>query len=363
MTTTAESATAARLHNPDIRGFASDNYSGVHPEVLAALAAANEGHQVSYGEDDYTARLQDLLAEHFGAGIESFPVFNGTGANVLALQSLLPRWGAVVCASTAHINMDENGAPERIGGIKLLHVPTPDGKLTPELIDREAWGWGDEHRAQPLAVSITQTTELGTCYTPEEVAAIAEHAHAKGMKLHMDGARLANAAAHLQVPLRAFTRDAGVDILSFGGTKNGLLFGEVVVALNPEAASGLVYLRKMNMQLASKMRFMSAQFIALLEDGLWLRSASHANAMATRLRAAVDSIDGVLPTQKTESNGVFAVLPEGVADRLRASFRFYDWNEAAREVRWMCSFDTTEEDIDAFAAAIRHELRDYRQGS
>lgn len=363
MTTTAESATAARLHNPDIRGFASDNYSGVHPEVLAALAAANEGHQVSYGEDDYTARLQDLLADHFGAGIESFPVFNGTGANVLALQSLLPRWGAVVCASTAHINMDENGAPERIGGIKLLHVPTPDGKLTPELIDREAWGWGDEHRAQPLAVSITQTTELGTCYTPEEVAAIAEHAHAKGMKLHMDGARLANSAAHLQVPLRAFTRDAGVDILSFGGTKNGLLFGEVVVALNPEAASGLVYLRKMNMQLASKMRFMSAQFIALLEDGLWLRSASHANAMATRLRAAVDSIDGVLPTQKTESNGVFAVLPEGVADRLRASFRFYDWNEAAREVRWMCSFDTTEEDIDAFAAAIRHELRDYRQGS
>jgi threonine aldolase len=263
----------------------------------------------------------------------------------------------VVCASTAHINMDENGAPERVGGIKLLHVPTPDGKLTPELIDREAWGWGDEHRAQPLAVSITQTTELGTCYTPEEVRAIADHAHSKGMKLHMDGARLANAAAHLQVPLRAFTRDAGVDILSFGGTKNGLLFGEVVVALNPEAAHGLVYLRKMNMQLASKMRFMSAQFIALLEGDLWLRSASHANAMAARLRAAVDTIDGVEPTQKTESNGVFAILPEGVADRLRQSFRFYDWDESAREVRWMCSFDTTEEDIDAFAAAIRHELR------
>ena len=356
MTTTAETAAGIRLHDPTIRGFASDNYSGVHPEVLAALAAANEGHQVSYGEDEYTARLQDVLEDHFGPGIESFPVFNGTGANVLSLQSLLPRWGAVVCASTAHINMDENGAPERVGGIKLLHVPTPDGKLTPELIDREAWGWGDEHRAQPLAVSITQTTELGTCYTPEEVRAIAEHAHSKGMKLHMDGARLANAAAHLQLPLRAFTRDAGVDILSFGGTKNGLLFGEVVVALNPEAAHGLVYLRKMNMQLASKMRFMSAQFIALLEGGLWLRSASHANAMAARLRAAVDTIDGVQPTQKTESNGVFAILPDGVADRLRTSFRFYDWNEAAREVRWMCSFDTTEEDIDAFAAAIRHEL-------
>ncbi|WP_427135579.1 threonine aldolase family protein [Pseudarthrobacter sp. S9] len=359
MTSTVETApasTAVRLHDPSVRGFASDNYSGVHPEVLAALAAANEGHQVSYGEDDYTARLQQLMEAHFGTGIECFPVFNGTGANVLSLQSLLPRWGAVICASTAHINMDENGAPERIGGIKLLQVPTTDGKLTPELIDGEAWGWGDEHRAQPLAVSITQTTELGTCYTPEEVRAIAEHVHSKGMKLHMDGARLANAAAHLDVPLRAFTRDAGVDILSFGGTKNGLLFGEVVVALNPEAAHGLIYLRKMNMQLASKMRFMSAQFIALLEGDLWLRSASHANAMAARLRAGVEGIPGVELSQKTESNGVFAVLPAGVADRLRKTFRFYDWNEAAREVRWMCSFDTTEEDVDSFIAAIRREL-------
>jgi len=353
---TAPASTAVRLHDPSVRGFASDNYSGVHPEVLAALAAANEGHQVSYGEDQYTARLQQLMEEHFGGGIECFPVFNGTGANVLSLQSLLPRWGAVICASTAHINMDENGAPERIGGIKLLQVPTTDGKLTPALIDQEAWGWGDEHRAQPLAVSITQTTELGTCYTPEEVRAIAEHVHSKGMKLHMDGARLANAAAHLGVPLRAFTRDAGVDILSFGGTKNGLLFGEVVIALNPEAAHGLIYLRKMNMQLASKMRFMSAQFIALLEGDLWLRSASHANAMAARLRAGVESIPGVELSQKTESNGVFAVLPAGVADRLRKSFRFYDWNEAAREVRWMCSFDTTEEDVDSFIAAIKREL-------
>lgn len=359
MTSTVETApasTPARLHDPSVRGFASDNYSGVHPEVLAALAAANEGHQVSYGEDDYTARLQQLMEDHFGEGIECFPVFNGTGANVLSLQSLLPRWGAVVCASTAHINMDENGAPERIGGIKLLQVPTTDGKLTPELIDKEAWGWGDEHRAQPLAVSITQTTELGTCYTPEEVRAIAEHVHAKGMKLHMDGARLANAAAHLGVPLRAFTRDAGVDILSFGGTKNGLLFGEVVIALNPAAAQGLIYLRKMNMQLASKMRFMSAQFIALLEGDLWLRSASHANAMAARLRAGVESIPGVELSQKTESNGVFAILPAGVAGRLRTSFRFYDWNEAAREVRWMCSFDTTEDDVDSFIAAIKREL-------
>ena len=359
MTSTVETApasTAARLHDPSVRGFASDNYSGVHPEVLAALAAANEGHQVAYGEDDYTARLQQLMEEHFGEGIECFPVFNGTGANVLSLQSLLPRWGAVICASTAHINIDESGAPERIGGLKLLPVPTPDGKLTPELIDQEAWGWGDEHRAQPLVVSITQTTELGTCYTPDEIRAIAEHVHAKGMKLHLDGARLANAAAPLDVPLRAFTRDAGVDILSFGGTKNGLLFGEVVIVLNPAAAQGLIYLRKMNMQLASKMRFMSAQFIALLEGDLWLRSASHANAMAARLRAGVESIPGVELSQKTESNGVFAILPAGVADRLRTSFRFYDWNEAAREVRWMCSFDTTEDDVDSFIAAIKHEL-------
>ncbi|WP_374223573.1 low specificity L-threonine aldolase [Arthrobacter sp. ISL-30] len=363
MTSIVETSSAAgsedapgRLHDPSVRGFASDNYSGVHPEILTALAAANGGHQVSYGEDEYTERLQQVFESHFGTGIEIFPVFNGTGANVLSLQSLLPRWGAVICAATAHINMDENGAPERIGGIKLLQVLTPDGKLTPELIDQEAWGWGDEHRAQPLAVSITQTTELGTCYTPDEVRAIADHVHAKSMKLHMDGARLANAAAHLDVPFREFTRDAGVDILTFGGTKNGLLFGEVVVALNPEAAHGLKYLRKMNMQLASKMRFLSAQFIALLEGGLWLRSAAHANAMARKLRDAVEEIDGVDPTQETQSNGVFAILPEGVADRLRSSFRFYDWNEAAREVRWMCSFDTSEADVDAFVAAIRREL-------
>ncbi len=350
------SPTPARLHDPALRSFASDNYSGVHPEVLAALAAANGGHQVAYGEDVYTARLGTALAELFGQAVEVFPVFNGTGANVTALQSLLPRWGAVVCAQTAHINCDENGAPERVGGMKLLPVPTDNGKLTPDLMDREAWGFGDEHRAQPLAVSITQTTELGTCYTPAEVRAICDHAHSLGMKVHMDGARLANAAAYLDVPVREFTSDAGVDILSFGGTKNGIMFGEAVVALNPEAADGLIYLRKMNMQLASKMRFISAQLLALLEDGLWLKSAGHANAMAAKLRAAVNGIPGVEPTQATESNGVFAVLPAGVADRLRTKFRFYDWNEAAREVRWMCSFDTAAADIDAFVAAIREEL-------
>ncbi len=353
---TINNAMPARLHDATVRGFASDNYSGVHPQVLAALAAANEGHQVSYGEDIYTERLQELMEGHFGEGIEVFPVFNGTGANVLSLQSVLPRWGAVVCATTAHINCDENGAPERVGGMKLLAVHAPDGKLTPQLIAKEAWGWGDEHRAQPLAVSITQTTELGTCYTPAEVRAIADFAHEHSMALHMDGARLANAAAHLGVPLREFTRDAGVDVLSFGGTKNGMLYGEAVVVLNPERATGLKYLRKMNMQLASKMRFISAQFIALLTDNLWLASAQHANAMAARLRAAVEHIPGVSLTQPTESNGVFAVLPAGAADNLREKFRFYDWDAAANEVRWMCSFDTTEADIDAFAAAVAQEL-------
>lgn len=336
--------------------FASDNYAGVHPEVLDALAAANVGHEVAYGEDRWTARLHEVMAHHMGRAVEVFPVFNGTGANVLSLQAMLPRWGAVVCAETAHVNTDENGAPERVGGLKLLTVPTPDGKLTPELVDRQAWGWGDEHRAQPLAVSITQTTELGTRYTPDEVAALADHAHERGMRLHMDGARIANAAAGLDVPLRAFTSDAGVDVLSFGGTKNGLLGAEAVVVLDPQAASGLPYLRKMNMQLASKMRFISAQLVALLEGDLWLRSARHANAMALRLRDGVAGLPGVQVVRPVEANAVFAVLPTGVADRLRSRFRFYDWDVATGEVRWMCAFDTTEGDVDAFVTALREEL-------
>jgi threonine aldolase len=345
-----------RLHDPDYRGFASDNYAGIHPEVLAAIAAANEGHQVAYGDDLYTARLQEVMAEHFGADVEAFPVFNGTGANVLGLQSMLPRWGAVICTQTAHVHTDENAAPERVAGLKLLTVPTPDGKLTPELVDREAWGWGDEHRAQPLAVSITQTTELGTAYTAAEIRAIADHAHERGMTVHMDGARVSNAAAHLGVKLREFTTDAGVDVLSFGGTKNGLMFGEAVVVLNPAASDGLTYLRKFNMQLESKMRFVSAQLIAILSDDLYLRSAGHANAMATRLRDAVEGLPGLTISQKTQSNAVFAILPPGVADRLRQNFRFYDWDPATGEVRWMCAFDTTEADVDAFAAALREEL-------
>lgn len=346
------------LHDPAIRGFASDNYSGIHPEILAAIAAANDGHQIAYGEDAYSERLQEVFRGHLGDGIQAFPVFNGTGANVVGLQSMLPRWGAVITASTAHINVDEGGAPERIGGMKLLTVPTDDGKLTPELVDREAWGWGDEHRAQPLVVSITQSTELGTLYSVDEIRTLADHAHGHGMHLHMDGARISNAAAALDAPLRAFTRDAGVDVLSFGGTKNGAMLGEAIVVLNPEASSGLIYGRKYNMQLSSKMRFVSAQLIALLEGDLWLRNARHSNAMAARLRAGIEaeldagSIRGVEFTQETQSNGVFAKLPDGVADQLRESFRFYDWDAARNEVRWMCSFDTQESDVDAFIAEL-----------
>lgn len=352
------------LHDPSSRGFASDNYSGVHPEVLAAIAAANGGHQISYGEDAYTARLQEVAVDHFGEGVTAWPVFNGTGANVVGLMSMLPRWGAVLCARTAHIHADEGGAPEKSGGIKLLVIPTPDGKLTPELMDTEAWGWGDEHRAQPLVVYLTQSTELGTVYTPDEVRAITDHAHSVGMTVYMDGARLSNAAASLGVPLRAFTTDAGVDVLSYGGTKNGALAAEMIVVLNPDAADGLIYLRKQKMQLASKMRFVSAQLLALLEGDLHLRNARHANAMAQRLRSGIEAgladgrLAGVAFTQTTQANAVFASLPPGVADRLRERFRFYDWDATLGEVRWVCSFDTTEADVDAFLAALQAELGD-----
>ena len=345
-----------RRHDPDVRGFASDNYAGVHPEILEALAVANGGHQVSYGEDAYTEHLQDVFKAHFGPTAEAFPVFNGTGANVVALQAMSERWGSVIAAASAHINVDECGAPEKVGGLKLLTVATPDGKLTPELIDTHAWGWGDQHRAQPLVVAITQSTELGTLYTPAEIKAICDHAHERGMKVFLDGARLSNAAASLGRPLREFTTDVGVDVLTFGGTKNGLLLGECIVVLNPAAVRGVMYLRKSAMQLASKMRFLAAQFDALLGGDLWLRNASHSNAMAQRLERAVRTVPGVQIVRPVQANAVFAILPANVTERLQKRFRFYTWDEHTGEVRWMTSFDTTEADIDAFAAAITEEM-------
>lgn len=353
-----------RLHDTTYRGFASDNYAGVHPEVLAALADANGGHQIAYGEDQYTARLADVVRTEFGERAEVFPVFNGTGANVTALTALMPRWGSIIASSTAHIHTDEAGAPERVSGLKLLLVDTPNGKLTPELIATEAWGWGDEHRPQPLAVSITQTSELGTLYTPAEIRAIADYCHEHGMTLHLDGARIWNAAAALGTDFRAFTTDAGVDIVSLGGTKNGLIGAEAIVVIDPAKAPGLIFLRKMNMQLASKMRFTSAQLLTLFDDGLGIRSATHANAMAARLRSGLEGMlaAGSVPadslgfSQQTQANAVFALLANDAADRIRERVRFYDWNRARGEVRWMCAFDTTEADIDAFLEVVRHEL-------
>ncbi|MFI5952915.1 threonine aldolase family protein [Cryptosporangium sp. NPDC051539] len=334
--------------------FASDNYSGVHPEILAALAAANEGHQPSYGGDVYTSRLQDAVREVFGPPARVYPVFNGTGANVVALSAACDRWASVICSSSAHIHVDECGAPEKVAGIKLLPVPAEHGKLTVDAIRREARGFDDEHRAQPQVVSLTQSTELGTVYTPDEIGTIAEFAHAHGMRVHVDGARLANAAAHLRVPLRAFTTDVGVDILSFGGTKNGALLGEAVVVLNPELDRGMAYLRKSAMQLASKMRFVSAQFLALFEGDLWLRNASHANDMAARLHERVR--DRVEVSHPVQANAVFARVPEAALAELHSRFRFYDWDESVGEVRWMTSFDTTPEDVDQFAEAVRAAL-------
>jgi threonine aldolase len=341
-----------------LRGFASDNNASVHPDIMAALAAANEGHQPAYGADVHTARLRELIKGHFGERAEVYPVFNGSGANVVGLQAMCDRWSAVVCPESAHINLDECGAPEKVAGLKLIPVPTPDGKLTPELLDRYAWGFGEQHHAQPEVVSITQSTELGTLYTPGEISAIGALARERGMLLHVDGARLANAAAALDLPPRAFTTDAGVDVLSFGGTKNGLMLGEAIVVLNPDAVRGVRYLRKAALQLASKMRYVSAQLVALLEGDLWLRNARHANAMAARLATAVHRVPGVEIVRPVQANAVFAILPRDVTERLQRRFRFNTWEERTGEVRWMCSFDTTEADVDAFAAAIAQEIAD-----
>jgi threonine aldolase len=335
-----------------VKSFASDNYAGIHPDVLAALAEANDGHAVSYGADPWTARAEDALRAHFGPEVQSLLVFNGSGANVLALRCACRPWEAVICAESAHVNVDEGGAPERIAGIKLLTVSTPDGKLTPADVNARVTRIGDEHAVQPRVVTITQSTELGTRYSAEETAALATVAHDLGLLLHVDGARLANAAAGLERGLGAITTDSGVDILSLGGTKNGMAMGEAVVFLEPGLAEGARYLRKQTLQLASKGRFLAAQFVAMFEGDLWLRNARHANAMATRLAGRLAALPGVTVTQAVEANGVFAVMPAAVADAVRPRWPFYTWNESTGEVRLMCSWDTTEDEVDGFAAAL-----------
>ena len=339
------------------RGFASDNNSGAHPEVLAAIAAANEGHVIAYGDDDYTANARKRFRKHFGTSAEAFFVFNGTAANVTSIDALTKPYEGVICTDVAHMNVDECGAPERIAQTKLLTVVNTQGKLTPEDVGRWEAHRGDEHAVQPRVVSITQATELGTVYTVEETRAIADAANDLGMYVHIDGARLANAAVSLGASFREITTDAGIDVVSFGGTKNGLLLGEAVVFLRPELAESFLFTRKQLGQLASKMRFIAAQFEALFTDALWRRNATQANSMAQRLADAITAIDGVELLYPVEANGVFANLPAPAIDRLRvalsAAMPFYVWDEDAGTVRLMCSWDTTPEDVDALAAALR----------
>ena len=337
------------------RGFASDNYAGIHPDILAAMSAINPGHQVAYGDDVYTQQLTSVIKKQFGEQAETFPVFNGTGANVLTLQAMCKPWESVVCATSAHINVDEGGAPEKVAGLKLMQVETPDGKLTPELVDKQAWGFGNEHRAQPKVVSITNSTEYGTVYSVAEIRALADHAHSLGMYLHLDGARISNAAAALGVPLRAFTTDAGVDAVSLGGTKNGAMGAEAIVILNPELAPAIKYVRKSGMQLASKMRFISIQLVAMFEGDLWLKNAQHSNAMAQELYKGIKDIPSVEVTQP-QANALFPILPANSIEPLQEVAKFYVWDHTINQVRWMCSWDTTQADVNTFVAAVKAEL-------
>lgn len=349
------------------RTFASDNNAGVHPQIIQAIIDANAGHVVGYGEDPYTAKAGDTFKRHLGDDIDVYFVFNGTAANVLGLKAMTESYHAIICTDTSHIHVDECGAPERFTGAKLLPCATSDGKLTKDLVKRHLHGLGVEHHVQPRVVSITQSTELGTVYTADEIRTLADFAHANGLLLHMDGARISNAAAALRLPLRAFTRDAGVDVLSFGGTKNGLLGGEAVVlfpaftahpAHNASGKSDFKFIRKQGLQLASKMRFLAAQFDALLKSDLWLRNAQNANAMAQRLANCVKDVAPI--AYPVQANAVFVIVPKSAVPALLQHSFFYEWTEHDAEhvvVRWMCSWDTTEADVDRFATAVRGVLQ------
>lgn len=333
--------------------FGSDNHSGVHPKVLQALTDANRGYCLSYEEDSYTAKAADLFRSIFGEDTHTYFAFNGTAANVLCLQALTRPHHAVVCAHTAHLNRDECGAPERFTGCKLLTAETADGKLRPEDVLPLLTGFGFQHHVQPRVISISQSTEMGTVYTPEEIKALADLAHSYNMYLHVDGSRLANAAAFLDVSFADLTRHAGVDALSFGGTKNGMLMGEAVIFFNPALAHDFLYIRKQSMQLFSKSRFIAAQYLAYLEDDLWLENARHANRMAQYLAKSLEGLPGVHITQKVESNAVFAIIPKEVYKKLTEKHFFYIWDESTGEVRWMCSFNTQKSHVDAFVNDLK----------
>jgi threonine aldolase len=340
------------------RGFASDNNSGIHPEILKAIMDANVNHSIGYGDDKWTNEAITLFKTEFGEDTEVFFVLTGTGANILGIQSSIHSFHTVICAETAHIHTDECGAPEKFNGSKLIPIATKNGKITPEQVGKYLHGFGFEHHSQPGLISITQVSELGTVYTVDEIRALADLAHSHGMFLHMDGARISNAAVSLDLQFKTFTRDAGVDILSFGGTKNGMMIGEAVLSFNPALTVHTKYYRKQAAQLYSKMRFVGAQFVPYLRDGIWKINATHSNNMAKMLENEVNKISRVEITQKVEGNGIFAVIPKNLINRLQQEYFFYTWDEYRGEVRWMTSFDTTEEDIINFARLLRNLLNE-----
>jgi threonine aldolase len=338
------------------RGFASDNNAGVHPEILKEIESANTGHVIGYGADPYTEKAKELFKEFLGKDTEAFFVFTGTAANVLGLSGVTRSWNSIITAFTAHIEQDECGAPEKFTGCKVLTVDTPDGKIRTEMLAEHMHGFDFEHHSQPKVISITQTTEMGTVYTPREIKLLADFAHERGMLLHMDGARIANAAVTLDLPFKAFTSDAGVDVLSFGGTKNGMMYGEAVCFLKPGLSDNFKYIRKQGMQLASKMRFISAQYLAYFRNDLWRRNAEHSNSMALILAEKIKNLSRIRITQPVQSNGVFTVIPGDVAEKVSKTYFFYPWNEITSVYRLMTSWDTLEEDIDEFVLLLKNEL-------
>jgi threonine aldolase len=342
--------------NFETRGFGSDNNAGIHPDILKEIISSNTGHVTGYGTDVYTEKAINIFKEALGSSTETFFVFTGTAANVLGLSGIMRSWNSVITASTAHLEGDECGAPEKFIGCKVLVVDTPDGKITPDLIEKHIHGIDFEHHSQPNVISITQATEMGTVYTTAEISAIAGFAHSRGMLLHMDGARIANAAVALNLPFKAFTTDAGVDVLSFGGTKNGMMFGESICFLKPGLSKDFKYIRKQGMQLASKMRFISAQYIGYFRNDLWKRCASNSNAMAGMLADQLKLIPEVTVTQKVQSNGVFVIMPADIAEKMRSHYFFYPWDEKRSEWRLMCSWDTEEKDIEDFIRLLKKEL-------
>lgn len=339
------------------RGFASDNNAGIHPEVLQAIEEANTGHVIGYGDDIYTEEAIRKIKEHFGQDIDVYLVFNGTGANVIGMKAVTESYNSIICSETAHINVDECGAPEKFTGCKLLPIPTENGKITVEQVKYHMHGIDFEHHSQPRVISITQSTELGTVYILNEIMEITQFAHENNMLVHMDGARLCNAVVSLNTNFKEITNDVGIDILSFGLTKNGGMNAEAVIFFNKILSEDFKYYRKQGMQLASKMRYMAVQFTALLRNELWSKNACHANRMAQILAEKIADIPQVIITQKVEANGVFAIIPKEIISRLQEKFFFYIWNEERSEVRWMTSFDTTKEDIDEFIDQLKSLLK------